>query len=97
MFVAALTFALHALQVSAASRPAAAAIAYTNLFDTSSEVTVLPGGMMVTSPGVRMVMLMKRAEDGTLVMQCVTSADAADAFLHPDTRAGAQKPQDRSR
>lgn len=96
MFVAALTFALHALHTSTAPTPAAQASATTSLFETSSAVTVMPGGMMVITPQVRMVMLVKRADDGTLVMQCVTSAEAADAFLHPKGRTNdAQKRQEK--
>lgn len=92
MFVAALWFALHALQASTDSKTPAS----TDLFSTSSEVTVMSNGMMVTSPQVRMVMMIKRADDGTLVTSCVTSADEAENFLRPKTRTvDAKTPQEK--
>lgn len=91
MFVAALWFALHALQASVDSKTPA-----TDLFNTHNDVTVTASGMMVTSPQVRMVMMVKRADDGTLVTACVTSADEAENFLHPKTRtADAKTPQEK--
>ena len=56
----------------------------------------MSNGMMVTSPQVRMVMMIKRADDGTLVTSCVTSADEAENFLRPKTRtADAKTPQEK--
>lgn len=57
--------------------------AISSMFDTPSDVSMTSTGMMVVSPQVRMVMLVRRAEDGSLVTVCVTSAEQADAFLHP--------------
>jgi hypothetical protein len=85
MFVAALWFALHTLAASADTKtPAEATLA--SLFETPSDVTVTAGGMMVTSPQVRTVMMIKRADDGTLVTTCVTSAAEAESFVHPKIR-----------
>ena len=53
-----------------------------SMFETPAEVTTTPSGMMVVSPQVRTVMLVRRAEDGSLVTTCATSAVQADAFLH---------------
>jgi hypothetical protein len=54
-----------------------------SMFDVPSEVSTTSSGMMVVSPQVRMVMLVRRADDGSLVTTCATSAAQAEAFLHP--------------
>src|SRR4051794_8775599 len=71
-------------------RPVAAGItvAQADIFETPSEVTVTSNGMMVTAPQVRTVMMVKRADDGTLVTSCVSSAAAAEEFVRPKTRNG---------
>jgi hypothetical protein len=56
-----------------------------SLFQTSSSVVVAPDGMLVGSPATTMVMLVRRAEDGSIVTACVESAEAADTFLHAKT------------
>jgi len=67
-----------------------------SMFDTPSDVAITSTGMMVVAPQVRMVMLVRRAEDGSLVTACVTSAEQADAFLHPKARvAAANEVQDK--
>lgn len=70
------------MQVSAADMQTVA-----SMFDTKPEVITTATGMMVVSPQVHPVMLMRRAEDGSLVVTCVTSAAQADAFLHPKQAA----------
>ena len=67
---------------------AAEATAYTqaDIFATSSDVSVTLSGMMVTAPQARMVMMVKRADDGTLVTSCVSSPEAAEHFLRPMNR-----------
>jgi len=57
-----------------------------SMFEISPDVSTMPGGMMVVSPQVRMVMLVRRADDGSLVTTCATSAAQAEAFLHPRSR-----------
>ncbi len=67
-----------------------------SMFDTAPAVSTTATGMMVVSPQVRMVMLVRRADDGSLVTSCVTSSEEAAAFLHPQTRtAVAHEPQDK--
>lgn len=61
------------------------------LFDTPSDVLVTPSGMMVVSPQIRTWMLVKRADDGTLVTACVTNAKDADEFLHSKTPTSAPR------
>ena len=60
-----------------------------SLFETSPNVIAAPGGMMVASPPTRMVMLARRAEDGSIVTACVASAEAAETFLHAKIRTPA--------
>jgi hypothetical protein len=62
-----------------------------SMFDVPTEVSTTASGMMVVSPQVRMVMLVKRADDGSLVTTCATSAAQAEAFLHPQSRAAVEK------
>lgn len=57
-----------------------------SLFETPSDVIVTPGGMMVASPPSRMVMLVRRSDDGSLETICVESAEAAERFLHAKTK-----------
>ena len=59
-----------------------------SMFDTPAEVSTTSSGMMVVSPQVRTVLLVRRAEDGSLVTTCATSAAQARAFLDPK-QAGA--------
>ena len=54
-----------------------------SMFETQPEAITTSTGMMVVSPQVRTVMLVRRAEDGSLITTCATSAVQADAFLHP--------------
>lgn len=78
--------AVLALTPSLAARENAAAVpsdTVAALFETASNVIVTPTGMMITAPQVRTIMLVKRADDGTLVTACVTSAAAAEEFLRP--------------
>ena len=62
-----------------------------SMFDTQSEVSATSSGMMVVSPQVRTVMLVRLADDGSLVTTCATSAAQADAFLHPQSRVAVEK------
>ncbi|MGZ5492664.1 MAG: hypothetical protein ACXW3E_03865 [Thermoanaerobaculia bacterium] len=60
---------------------------FASLFETSANVITAPGGMMVASSPTRMVILARRAEDGSIVTACVESAEAAEKFLHAKTPA----------
>jgi hypothetical protein len=62
-----------------------------SMFDTTPDVSTTSSGMMVVSPQVRMVMLVRRADDGSLVTTCATSAAQAEAFLHPRSPAPVEK------
>jgi hypothetical protein len=62
-----------------------------SLFETSATVIAAPDGMMVASPPTRMVMLVRRAEDGSIVTACVESAEAAEKFLHSKPKAAAAR------
>lgn len=93
VLVAALAFSFH---LSLPAAPAAENESINNLFETSPDVTVTASGMMVTTPQVRMLMMVKRTGDGSLVTQCIESAEAAEQFLRPKTRsAGALEPQEK--
>ena len=66
------------------------------LFDAPSDLVVAHDGMMVIAAPMRMVMLARRADDGTLVTTCVTSAEAAEEFLRPRNRTvDSQKAQEK--
>ena len=54
-----------------------------SMFDAHPAVVTTSTGMMVVSPQVHTVMLVRRADDGSLVTTCATSAVQAEAFLHP--------------
>ncbi len=90
--VAAFAFAMNMkvwVPASTGTAPAEAGVhteALSSMFDTRSDVVITSTGMMVVSPQVRMVMLVRRAEDGSLVTKCVTSAEQAEGFLHPKVR-----------
>lgn len=57
------------------------------LFQTSPEVAVTANGMKVTKAPVRLWMLARRASDGSIVLRCVDSAEAAQKFLRaPDVQ-----------
>lgn len=62
-----------------------------SMFDVPTEVSSTSNGMMVVSPKVRMVMLVRRADDGSLVTACATSAAQAEAFLHPQSPVAVEK------
>lgn len=62
-----------------------------SMFETPPDVSTTSSGMMVVSPQVRMVMLVRRAEDGSLVTTCATSAAQAEAFLHPQAPFAVEK------
>ena len=62
-----------------------------SMFDTTPDVSTTSSGMMVVSPQVRMVMLVRRADDGSLVTTSATSAAQAEEFLHPQSRVAAEK------
>ena len=62
-----------------------------SMFDTTPDVSTTSSGMMVVSPQVHMVMLVRRADDGSLVTTCATSAAQAEAFLHSQERVAVEK------
>ena len=62
-----------------------------SMFDITPDVATTSSGMMVVSPQVHMVMLVRRADDGTLVTTCATSAAQAETFLHPLSPAVVEK------
>ena len=67
------------------------------LFDApTDDLVVAQDGMMVIAAPVHMVMLARRGDDGMLVTTCVTSTEAAEAFLRPRNRtADSQKAQEK--
>ena len=80
--------------VFAAAMAASAQQSHTDLaslFETSATVIAAPDGMMVASSPTRMVMLARRAEDGSIVTACVESAEAAERFLHAKTKTPASR------
>ena len=82
----------HEANAVSAPQPALA-----TLFDApSSDLVVASDGMMVIAAPMHMVMLARRADDGTIVTTCVTSSEAAEEFLRPRNRTlESQKAQEK--
>lgn len=55
-----------------------------SLFETPAEVTQTADGMLVASAPIHTVALARVAPDGSIVIVCVESNEAAQRFLHQD-------------
>ena len=67
----------------------------TSLFETPVEITQTTDGMLVAPAPIHTVALARVAPDGSIVIVCVESNEAAQRFLHNEQAAEPHKPQEK--
>ena len=91
MLSSAVILALGAL----ATTPSAPQSDVRSMFETPSQITVSPGGMLVATAPTHMVALARVAADGSIVIVCVESDEGAQNFLHKQQTIETHKAQEK--
>lgn len=86
------TVAPHAGAVKALAASPAIPVTLAALFETSTEITVLADGTSMVEAPVQSVLVAHRAADGTMVVSCVASPEAAMKLLTRPVEVQAQPP-----